>query len=147
MSGFNDLWVSEVTQPVTTGTFDPVADNYNAAGYGIQPQFMGSQIIGGVTPNVAAVLPNSAPTSPQLALGTAQAAQAPGGPSVVTGVSPTDPQISTTPGTIGGGQAQGTWADVGIRIGVVILGFIFVGLGLSMMRGRFAPVIQAVKGK
>ena len=40
------MWNADVTQPVGFGIFDPQGSNYNATGFGLQPQYIGNVVLG-----------------------------------------------------------------------------------------------------
>lgn len=64
-------------------------------------------------------------------------------PSVTTGATAGAP-VTATPGTVSAPSGQG---NVLVRVGVIVLGFIFVAVGLMMFRPHAESLVSKVTGR
>lgn len=130
---FEQAWVNDVGLPISSGTLDPMG----AASMGLEQYLPGG---GATAPNLGA---------PQPIVGSSLGASGSGAvPLSITGTSAgfstTPAQQASAPSATAPGPASGSLADYFARTIIVILGFIFVAVGLHLLAPSTVPDVRNV---
>lgn len=133
MATFEEMWNADVTQPVGFGVFDPQGANYNASGYGLPAQFS-QPFSPSATPNIS-----GSTLSPSTVVGSPLAQT-----SLPQSFGSTPTQQASTPAPAAPGPSSGSLADYFARTIIVVLGFIFVAVGLHMLAPGTVPDVRNV---